>query len=449
MQKVLKHMSRPGHSFGAQVLVTVGTAGFLNVLGLLTGVLAARLLGPAGRGELAAIQLWGAFFATLALVGLSEAVVFFASRSPGYARQYWISGTCFALITGLPVILLGFWALPWLLQAQSADVVTTARWYSLGLFVLFALSWMPLSAFRALQRVSEWNFLRILPNLGWLIVLGLGFILSGASPRVLAYGFLVAYAVMGASIFVLSIKKIPGPFLPKIDWWPSMVKYGLPLMFSSIPTYLIQNGRLSQLFLAAFLSPQALGLFAVAIAWANISRIVPQAIGQITFPRVASGVESSVQIHEIAKGLRLTVVSMVGVCGILLVTAPVAIPALFGKAFSPAVPAAMILVVAGGVAGLRMVLSSALRGLGKPKRVLVGEVVGLGVTTLGLVLLLGPFRLLGAAAAILVGDTIAMVLLLTFVTHAVNASSMTLLVPTVADLRALTLMFRKGVALIR
>ncbi len=37
----------------------------LSAIGLITGVLVARLLGPIARGELAAVQLWGAFFATL------------------------------------------------------------------------------------------------------------------------------------------------------------------------------------------------------------------------------------------------------------------------------------------------------------------------------------------------------------------------------------------------
>ncbi|MGY4706899.1 hypothetical protein ACVNPS_03975 [Candidatus Bipolaricaulota sp. J31] len=423
--------------------MTIGTAGFLNVLSFLTGIMAARLLGPAGRGELAVIQLWGAFVATLSLIGLPEAVIFFTSRAPRRAGQYWVSGTCFALFTGLPILLLGYWALPWLLQAQTLTVVTTTRWYSIGLFVLFTLSWMPLSVFRSLQQVAEWNLLRLLPSLGWLLILGLGFVLHEASPRFLSYGFLATYAIMSMPILAVSVRKIPGPYSLKIQWWPSMVRYGLPLMLSLIPTYLSQKGRLSQLFLAAILGPRLLGFFTVAAGWASVSGIISQAIGQITFPRVASAAERTAQVSEIAKSTRFTVLSMLIICSILFVSAPVGIPLLFGKTFSPAVPVAMILVLAGGISGLKRVLSDSLRGLNKPKMVLVGDVVGIGITVLSLVILLQPLEITGAAIAILVGDSIATVLLMMMVKRAVGISASTLLTPIPPDFRALRAVLKK------
>lgn len=450
MRKRIKNLSATfGSSFIGQVLFTLGTAGVLNILGLLTVTLAARLLGPEGRGELATIQLWGTFFATLALLGLPEAVVYFTSRTPERAGQYWISGTCFALFTGLPVLLLGYWLLPWLLQAHSLNIVAITRWYSVGLFVLFALSWMPLSALRGLQQITEWNILRTLPHLGWLLILVLGFVLDEASLQFLAYGFLIIYAFVFTIILIVSLRKIKGPYLPKVELWPSMMRYGFPLMLSLIPTYLIQNGRLSQFFISAFLEPKMLGFFTVAIAWANISGIIPQAIGQITFPRVARGLENSVQTREIIKSVRSTILSVAGICSILLTTAPVAIPFLFGKDFLPAIPIAMVLVFAGGITGFKKVLSDILRGLGKPKIVLIVELVAVGTMALGLVLLIEPLGIIGAAFAILISEGISIVLLTIAVKCAINTSIVTLLMPTTADIQIILLLFKKSLGLIK
>ena len=55
-------------SFLSQTVQTAGANAVITGFGFLTGMLAARLLGPAGRGELAAIQV----FPTLSLIHISE-----------------------------------------------------------------------------------------------------------------------------------------------------------------------------------------------------------------------------------------------------------------------------------------------------------------------------------------------------------------------------------------
>ena len=56
---------------------------------MLTGALAARLLGPDGRGQLAAIQMWPNFLAAIANLGLPEALVYFSARSTPAPGAIW------------------------------------------------------------------------------------------------------------------------------------------------------------------------------------------------------------------------------------------------------------------------------------------------------------------------------------------------------------------------
>ena len=64
----------------------------LYVLAAATGPLAARLLGPDGRGALAAIQLWPGAIATFAMLGLPDSIAYFGAREPQRAGR-WLSTT--------------------------------------------------------------------------------------------------------------------------------------------------------------------------------------------------------------------------------------------------------------------------------------------------------------------------------------------------------------------
>jgi O-antigen/teichoic acid export membrane protein len=130
------------------------------------------------------------------------------------------------------------------------------------------------------------------------------------------------------------------------------------------------------------------------------------------------------------------------ICGLLIGLSPKLIPLFFGSDFSPAIYAAMLMVIAGGTAGLRRVISDALRGLGKPSAILVGELVGITLTSISF-LFLSPSTVAGAAVAVLVGETIAMVSLLVLVKRAVNRGISYLLVPTVDDISTVLELFRK------
>ena len=60
----------------------------LAVLAVVTGITAARILGPSGEGELTAIQTWPLLLGTLAMLGLDSALVYFIARQPEKGKQF-------------------------------------------------------------------------------------------------------------------------------------------------------------------------------------------------------------------------------------------------------------------------------------------------------------------------------------------------------------------------
>jgi O-antigen/teichoic acid export membrane protein len=60
--------------------LTILTNVAISLFGALGGILAARLLGPEGRGELAAAVAWGGMFTVIMSLGMPQALTFFVAR---------------------------------------------------------------------------------------------------------------------------------------------------------------------------------------------------------------------------------------------------------------------------------------------------------------------------------------------------------------------------------
>ena len=243
--------------------------------------------------------------------------------------------------------------------------------------------------------------MRLVQPFGWMCIL----LVMGFSRRNSAQEAAFAYLwLMGLLIFPIAYivsRRIPGPYRMDCKLWTPMLQFGLPSVAASFPVIL--NLRLDQFLMAAFLSPQVLGLYVVAVAWAGAVSPLLSAIDIIVFPRVASQTIPEERIRILIQGVHLAVLVGVGVAVILLIITPFALPLIFGDDFKQAISSAFILIVAGVIASINSVLENGARGLGKPSVVLVSESFGLVVTILALALLLRPFGILGASLSSLLG----------------------------------------------
>lgn len=429
--------------FGSQVALIVMTNLALGGLGLFTGVMTARQLGPVGRGELEAILLWGSFLVTVALWGLSDAVIYFSSRDPQRAGRYWGAAIGCVLVCGVPTLLCGIWFLLPLLKLQSPTVMAVLPWFCTLFFLLFSVSAISLGAIRGAGDFVGWNGVRILPQIGWVIAVVAVAMSQHASAQLFATGFLAAYAVATVVAVVKVFRCLSIPLSLEVKLWPELLRYGLPSVCGSMPGSLLQGGRIVQLVVASLLDPAILGFLAVGIALGDLMRVIPGAITAVVFPRVA-GATNERRVKELTQGTRSTVL-LTGVCVVLaIVTSPVTVPLLFGPEFSTAVPLAMIMAVAGGMEGLKMVLAGGVRGFGYPSAIVVSEGVGVVFSVLLLFLLLPLPNGNGAALALVGGNLAATILLIRTATHLASCSVAHLILPSKEDVRMLTSSLQRG-----
>jgi O-antigen/teichoic acid export membrane protein len=412
------------------LLFTIFINVILAILSLVSGSLAARLLGVAGRGELAAIQTWPTFFAGFSMMGLSEAIVYFSAKEPRQAGRYLTTAIVLTLVASVPFMIISYVLLPVLLPAQSLEVVKAAQKY-IFMIPLFSLMGLPLQALRGRNDLFVWNSMRLLLPLGWVFVLVILGILGRRSGEEFAFAYLVLVGLLLLPVLITFFKRISGPYQFDRGLWIPMMKFGLPSVVASIPVIL--NLRLDQMLMAAFMPLQVLGLYVVAVAWASAVSPMLGAIGIVIFPRIASQSTLDERIEVLLQGIHLAVLTGCFIIISLWAITPLMLPLIFGQAFKPAIISSLILIVAGVVSSINLIFEDSARGLGSPIIVLISECAGLVVTIFILVLLLKPFGILGASIASLLGYSFTQFALIVQIRRITNLRFSVILLPTRSD----------------
>jgi len=378
-------------TFGTQIV----TAG----LGVMSGVLAPRLLGPQGRGELAAVTLWPLTLTFLGMLGMDRSAAYFAAkgRAAGSFGIAPVATTC--LVVGsaqsLAVIAAGLLIIPAALHGFGPQAVRVA---------LFFLACAPLILFGnplaklllGHQDMHGYNLFRLVaPFVYSLAVLAL-FLL-----RLPSVAAIVAFELAGFVLAaILVVRLVRSRLRPSWKWQPNlakqMLKYGVKTQAGSVSSFL--NQRLDQLLMSLFLPSAALGIYVAAVAFSDGLWIMPRGIGYVTLADSANA-ERHGAWRVVKRSLLLTALCLIPSAAALWVLIPWLVPALFGARFASAVFPCRILIPGACAMGLTGVLFEAARGMNHPEIPSIAEAAGLVLTAILLALLLKPYGIAGAAVA--------------------------------------------------
>ena len=372
---------------------TAAGSAALAVVGLLSGMLAARLLGVEGRGELAAAQAWPLFLANLGGFGLPEAVAYFVARAPSQARATLATGIALAVPLTLIAMIAGVWLLPHVLGDHGADVQQVAT-MSLVLIPLLTLTTAPLQAVRGFGRYASWNVLRLITPLAWLITLVVVQGTESADVRTLAIAFIGTTALAGVIAHLYAWRTLAGASRPDRDLVRPLVVYSAPTMAATIPHWL--NLRLDQLVVIALLDARSLGLYVVAVAWSSAAHPLAMVVAHNAVPALAGAPDSR---QRAALVYRAGAVAAIVTSVLLLAATPILLPMVFGAEFHAAIPVALVMVLAGALEATNVVGAECLRGIGRPRAILFAECHGLAVTAVALPILVLHGGNMGAAIA--------------------------------------------------
>ncbi len=380
---------------GCGIRSTLGAQILILLLGAGTGVMSARLLGPQGRGELAAAVLWPTALLMLGSMGLNQSVVFHTGRKLFPAAEIWTGGLGLAALQSAGVILAGLVVLPLVLRSYSREVQVSAH-ALLFTAPIMLFSGCASSVLQGRLRMAFFNVTRAATPLVYAVGLGLLIFLRKADLRYVVGAQI--FGLLAAACLTFGLLEKAGR--PERAWnrraCASVAKYGVKTQFESVNTYI--NQRADQLLLSLFVAPHELGLYVVAVTLSSVVAFFPQAMGIVTLAS-GSNLPMAQARRIIAQSFRLSLAWLLVTCTAIFLAAPWLVSFFFGARFSGSVLACRILLPGTLFLGLRQVLYEGARALGRPAVPSYAEGVGTVMTIVGLYLLLPRFGFVGAAIA--------------------------------------------------
>jgi antigen flippase len=388
------------------IALSLGASIGIQGLNLLTGVLIARILGPAGRGELTAVILWPTIVALAGSAGFIEAATYQAA-----VRRYpydVVVGTTLLLVAVETVVLLAAAAavIPLALRNYPPHVLTTAF-----LFVLYVplnvLTLHMMAILNGAQRFVAFHALRLTVIAASAIGLGSLALADSLDLRGAALVYLGANLAVCAAATTLVLHRLAARPRPRRGLLRELVGFGLKSNVSNVSTLL--NERLDQLVISAFLSPVQLGLYVVAVTFTSVSTLLGYSVSSVALPVVAKLTEERARRRAARRYVRITFLGTAALALPAIVATPAIVDFVFGRAFHGSASLARILLVASVLLATGRVLGSVLKAVNRPLDAGIGELAGLAVTVASLAVLLPAVGLTGAAVASLLayGTTMA------------------------------------------
>ncbi len=378
-----------------------------------SGVVAARALGPSGRGVVAGVASWAGLLASLFLLGMNTSLGVRVARRSQDVGVASATALAYLALVGLPVAAVAAVTVPLIVGDLGANASGIARWAVPTTVILAMLSEMLMSISIARRRFFVFNGCRVLLPLIPLVV-AVGYSASGTlTPTVMiAAGVAAAAACLLWLVMSNPWKKTRfdrGAFIADL-------RFGATSAVSNWAG--MANARLDFLLMSAFVSASQLGYYGVANNVMLPVLTIPSAAATVLVPRVAGLLEANgsdknaiirSQSSLIWAALRrYLVISAVG--GVALAfAAPLAVPLLFGTSFRPAIVLIWILIPGFVARAAMVILANATTAMRYPRVGNTAEIASLFVTVSLLAILLPRYGALGAAIASTVAYTVAAV----------------------------------------
>ena len=372
---------------------TLGVQFAILMCGTLTGLLAARMLGPSGRGELTAIIVWPSALSALLTLGMNQALVYRSGKNPAGAAIIFGTSLRIGSVQALLTVAVGAVLVYFTARHLGAMAYHSALIYLFGV-PFYIVGGYPANIFQGIGKLKVFNWLRFLPVGLYAVALLFLFTAHLGSVRTIIVVQVVAF-IVAAGIALLALRRaVPPPFPFEREELRGISRFALRAYAANCTGFL--NQRVDQLILSLLVPNAQLGYYVVAVTLTGGLIFLPTALASIAVSRAT-------QQHEVSaaalvrRSLFLTAVVFSVVCVAFYLALPWLLVLLFGRAFGPSVTAARILMPGIFMLGMAQVLYSGANALGRPEVPSYGEGTGLAVTAIGLFLAVPRYGYIGAA----------------------------------------------------
>ncbi len=369
-----------------------------------TSILAARLLGPDGRGALALVLLYPQAVANIGLLGIDRSVSILGGKKELSNPVLAIASISLALTVPAIIIIYSLVTL----QIDDPELVKLSLVYSL---YTPALYWflLTISWFNGLGHFREYNLSRFAFYGSYLALLITLWVTKDSLLQGFVYANLVSvYVAMFVSgLFIF--KRVRRPLFIScstlIQDCISIFKKALVFLLPSILVVLAT--RLDQIILTNYLAVEYLGLFVVYLAFGRLIGPLANAINVNIFHFSISEGK-----YNISRIMRISIFVYFASLIIMYGMAPFAIGLLYGSEYTTHIASARILLVSSFFFFASQVFNEYLKGRSQGVQDTISQLLYIVILVVGGYVLIPLYSIAGLALSMAFGDFIKFVYLL-------------------------------------
>jgi O-antigen/teichoic acid export membrane protein len=392
----------------AAVAQSVGAKLLIVVINAATGILCARVLQPAGRGELAAMILWPMFLAGVLTFGIPSALTFRLRSSPEDNSRLLGAGLLCAFLLGSAGALIGVIFLHSWISQYSPEVVLFAR--------VFVLS-TPVAALvyagkAALESRGDFGASNLLLTASPLLTLATLVILwrTGTLTPITAA---CAYVFVGIPPLAWMLLRLWRSFRPGLtQFWDSsrlLSTYGMRAYGVDLCGTMAQY--VDQALVVRMLEPGMMGTYVVALSLSRVLNAFHTSVVMVLFPKAVNQPAHTIREMTGRAARMSTLLTIVTGAGVAFF-GPYLLSLLYGKNYIAATNVLRILVLEVILSGATLVLSQAFMALGRPGINTALQAIGLALTLPLMFLLVPRFGIVGAGLALLISTSARLIFVL-------------------------------------
>jgi len=352
----------------------------------LAGVVSARALGPAGRGQLAIVMLWSAVIHVVGSTGLTSSFSYHVAHWPGRraALATWLRRV--AARQAVAMIAASAGVLWWLQRRLGLPGLLTAEYTTWAAGATIAL--YGAAHAQGCQDFARMNRIRILSGAGPAVLMIAGAVALRLTPAEAGIAYLVPTWCAAALAWVwlrrasrAATAPRPAPGELRAVW-----SYGWRSL-ASLSSLMVNNSS-DQLTLGLLMPASAVGVYAVAASASSPLPALLASFGMVGLPTV-SALAGSAKGAATWGTLRRAVIMLAFTAVPLAAILPWAIPLVYGRRYAAAVLPAEVLLCGAVFAALATVTDDLLRAHGRPGFVSITQGAGGAVTVIGILLVAG------------------------------------------------------------
>jgi O-antigen/teichoic acid export membrane protein len=375
---------------------TFSTSLLIQACGVVTGIVTARLLGPVGRGELAAVILWPTILSNLGLMGCNWVLAREVAAHPERESDWVSAGVAVGLATASLYLLIGYFLVPVLLPAEKSYLIPLAR-LGLWLIPLDICNQVLLAAEHGRMRWRRFNFLRLSFFLFYLVLIGLIGAVRVARVRWFVLAFLGSHLLAMLTRLWVHRKSLT-PARVRSGDCGHLLRAGMPYFGATVSN--LVSLQFDIVLVVGLFNTEAAGIYVVASAFADGQSALGEALGITAFGVLSNESDPHSRQKTIVETFRQSSLASLGAGVASACLIPLLVTPLFGGPFARAVRPGVILALAASLAASANILNQALRGAGRPQAGLVSQLAGTAVLAVAALLLFRRFGLIGVAFAV-------------------------------------------------